>query len=282
MSKINILFITNGLGNTLFQTAFAENLSKNTNNVVIVKDYLAFPHFFTKNNLKWNFHEEDCIDYSSFSKSFNACDLLALIIIFFLSRVNRVFLISNYFSIKLFNRMYYHGYYQNIKNNLSSELIKKNCLKYISFKDDLLKNREHEIKNKFLVMHIRQGDFDKEDWLGLDFYIKAYLEIIKDVPDQIREIQIIGVANENFAKSLIKSLKNISMKNIKIKNYTNKSKIKDDFLRIWNAEYFISSNSTFSFWACWGKRKCMVIPRISQKMYFAVSDLNTFHKIIII
>jgi len=282
LSKINILFITNGLGNTLFQSAFAELLSLNTREKVIVKDYIAYPHFFTKYILKWNFHEEDCIDYSKFKKDFNVYDIFALLIIFFISRFNRLFLISNYYSVSFFNRKYYHGYYQEIKNNLNSESIKKNCFKYITFREDLLNNNYADNLKNVLIIHIRHGDFEKEDQLGLDFYTNAFLEIVKLSSKHFVDIKIIGVSSKRFTKSLMRSLSKLSSKKIKFLNLTNKSKIKDDFLTIWNAQYFIASNSTFAFWASWGRNKYIAIPYSSRKMYCSVSDLNTFHKVILV
>ena len=281
MSKLNIIYITSGSGNALFQLAFAEYIARNKKERVIVKDFLSFPNIFTKVFLNWNFHKESCIDYSKIKKNFDFLDIVALTIIFLISKKNRTFFVTNYFSISIFNRTYYHGYYQGIKSNLSSKLIKETCQKYISFSDDLsMQNIKTGLSRNCLIIHLRHGDFNKEIRLNEEFYKKAFLELTKNQKKEFSEVRIIGVSSRRFSEDLIEKLSLINGGKTKFINLINQTNIKEDFLTIWNSEHLISSNSTFAFWGSWGKNKIIVAPSSVSKMYLSVEDLSSYHKVI--
>ena len=63
-----------------------------------------------------------------------------------------------------------------------------------------------------------------------------------------------------------------------IHRYSNLSNLSEDFNQIYNATNFISSNSTFAFWASWGKPKNIIFPRSYKNVISYVSDSEKYHK----
>lgn len=290
MKKRHIVFITNGLGNSLFQLSFVEYLEQLNltpvypNYFLAKKNFLSnFFNFLNKFHLfsEWNF-SKDPLNNDLFISKLDFFSFLALSIIFIKSRFNKKKLINSGFQYEIFKNHYYYGYRQSPDDYLSSKLMRNVCKKYISFGGELVNLISTSTQE--CVIHIRHGDFSNSEnnILELDFYKNSMYRISKFAKNMFfKRITIIGIAEKIFVEKLISFLQELGYKPKNILDLTNLTSIKEDFMKIWFSKYLINSNSTFSYWASWGTPKYIITPLETKKLYNSVKDAYLFHEKII-
>jgi hypothetical protein len=242
-----IVKIQGGLGNQLFQYAFAHSLAKDINtiflfdytNLFIVPVYFKVNRYYLWMNNNKHFSKLNrriCKHIKSKQYvDFTDCKLTPKNLI-------------------RKNNAYYDGFFQSVDffNCYEAEMRKRFCVRQKYQKQ--FRNKYQEILNnhKILVIHIRRTDYIVQgigknlgqDDLSLPIgYYKKSLSLIDNLNGY--EIFVIGDDIE-FAKSNFSYLANVSFPN---------NEVIIDFQLITNADVAIISNSTFAWWASYLNKK---------------------------
>jgi hypothetical protein len=229
MKNLITIYVSGGLGNNLFQIAYAEYL-RQLGYDIRFNTCLIKQNWFTK-GLRWTIHKneitEKLLKDENVSNKLSVSDLVFLICEFVKKKITK----KNYYKIPKTVTKRYFGY-AAIGNHLESRIInilskKIECL----FSDKIAKVKEDT------VLHIRRGDFPLNCSLDDSYYKNAInmlgvVGTIKLVTDDPKVI--------NYVKANIN-------KNVKLSNANN---MIDDFFYIFNAKNVIMSNSTYCYWAC--------------------------------
>ena len=217
--KFKTVKIKGGLGNQLFQYAFALFLKNK---------------FGAEVNLEISWYKEQSFRTFELNNllAFNRFALVNSTPSFFNKRINQSYLSENLITFLIKKNYFlpinfYDGYWQNIF--FANFLKDKNF-----FKSDILKKK---INEDYYVIHLRRGDFrsSKAHIVLSDEYYLKFVEVFKD-----KKIYIISEEEED-AFNLIKKIK------LDIEYY--KCNDLEAFSIIYNAAGGIASNSTFCWWA---------------------------------
>ena len=274
--KSVVLFISSGLGNALFQLSGGQAISRK------LKREFKISNLFAKDNLffrliGYKIHNSPLQNNFLKTERFNLSSLIAVTILYFKAKFGSGrFKVINYYrlsynQIEIFGTLYIHGYFQD-KNYLSWEENKNLASKVLNFS-----NSQKNIKNNDLAIHVRYGDFVSDKaysggtkLVGNEFYSKSLLEFKKY--KDIKKIFIVGIFSKEILDYLKKEVsKNFYSAEIIIENKS----VLNDFLRIWQSKYVISSNSTFSFWSGYfGNSKVLSLPKIIRHYAYDESQSN--------
>tara|TARA_Y100000590_G_C15637986_1_gene983763 strand:- start:121 stop:978 length:858 start_codon:yes stop_codon:yes gene_type:complete len=255
-----------GLGNQLFQYAFALNLKKKNTIVKLdansFKVYKLHPNSINKFNLKIQFANwKEVKKFYLFKSNFISIKLLEF------SKTIYSYLIKIFISKYIFERSYnyknnykykyFHGYWQNLKFlNKKHKILKSLKLKKYSRKHlKLIK----EIKNKKNSVAIHFRYYPKKfqrHYINLD--LKYYDTAIKKIKNKIKKPYFYIFSND-----ISKIKKRISLTRINYKIINNFEDF-EDLISIAKCKNQIISNSTFSFWAAWlnkNNSKIVIAPK---------------------
>lgn len=284
-----ILQVRGGLGNQMFQYAFARTLSKESNDEKI---YLYIENF------KYDDLREYALNHlylSSNIKVVNKSILLRIYRKFFL-------LVAKIWKIEEDNpkdalKLYRMGFFQYLRNNEVIPLPKCRIpIKYFScvfLNEYYFKGQEELMKRELLVkttpseenqkwiklisntensvcIHIRRGDYvEKKKYLICtdEYYKKA----VKCCQDEINEKVTFFVFSEDvfYAKSLQLAEENIYYMDLNNPDY-------EELRLMYNCKHFIISNSTFSWWAQYLSQGngIVISPKYWSKTDTKISELN--------
>lgn len=249
MKKKAIIYLSGGLGNQMFQYAFAKSLQ--------LKYNLKFEINTTFYNKSFKDQTPREIGLNLFNLNFETCkdNLLQRIILKFreklsdiISSNNLAYYNENKVNIKNFNKLnlkgknYFRGYWQNSKYFESI----RNDLKIDFSLDHNLKNLDTNTLKKItgtnsVCIHVR-----RKDYLGTDYdvvEVNYYRNALKKLKSQSEDLNFfifsddITWCNENLSFLANSTFCSFSMLN--------------DFHLMSLCKYFIIPNSTFSWWAAY-------------------------------
>ena len=250
-----ILVLKGGLGNQLFQLAFAEYLANKYNKKLYIDDkYLLYNRLYNTSR-DFSLNVLDSIQYRRINI------FLSFIIFIFLKikiKFKNIKVISDInadFDKKINSELYIlNGYFQNLKiqKKIISNFIntrnlnKKYLLKYNNFKNSV-------------CIHIRRSDYLKYTDIyhiqELTYYIKA-IEYLRKISNN--NVYLFFTDDPIWVKE-----------NFKIDNLTSfissTNNVINDFIEMSNCNNFIISNSTFSFWAAQfsnNSNKIIIYPKL--------------------
>ena len=243
-----ILFIAGGSGNQLFQISHFKNIIEKNNYDFKICHILCKKNLFNKiTNFK--IHENFLnLDLSDEHKS-SLLTLIALFILFLKFKIKKR-LNKNFVKIKFFRTTYFYGYFQDKLNQnlIEGQRLTENLFPKIDDKNiDQLSN---------LSIHIREGDFNEKSKLSTNFYIEAIKLLSNKYQKKINKISIIGI----YSTEKLYEIRNILTEHFPdhiVETPINNAK--NDFKLIWNSNFVISSNSTFSLWSSLYGNSCVVI-----------------------
>ena len=219
-----IIWVAGGLGNQLFFINKALELKPNSR-------FVFLDTKFYKNDIRYGrkFH---------FKEQMKIIPIFNRKLIYILFRINKIlnklnlfhFYKENEFEMKLikpFQIIYLTGYWQEGFKPEKNNLQKINHLfKQIKLKEDHI-----------VAVHFRSEEYDIK--LPIDYYLNALEEFDKE----INEFHLYGDSNEYLNKMSKEIFKDTSHKII------NLEKDLDEFVELKSYKNFISSNSTFCWWA---------------------------------
>ena len=279
-NKKIILFYTSGLGNALFQIAGVLDISERME----IKN-LNVSELLTKKNILttirgWTIHNNLIVNriksLNIKTKKDNITSYIAIFTLFVkfvisdlctstsFERLFKLFTnkyikhFRSFMKINLFGNIYIYGYFQD-KLYLNREKGRQLTFKLVEGIGDLEK-----INKSNLAIHIRQGDFQiKSLNLNLRYYEKAIENISENTNKKFNNIIFTGVYDKKYSKKLSEIIKDKLDYN---KIIDEKSSQIEDFKKLWESEYIISSNSTFSLWpSIYGNSKYLYIPKFYQR-----------------
>lgn len=272
MKKVKFVRLQGGLGNQMFQYAFAYFLHKKGNRVKIDTSLFDYYNLHTLNifNFKILLNAAKWNEVKKFYL-FNSCYLSYKIKIFSLKTFK--FLI-NFFRIQIFfennkaikkkillNKYYYFdGYWQNLefsdenrKNLINQFQIKKIGIKYKNFLSKINRTRNSVAIHFRFYSKIRNEDLYHGN-LDINYYDKAINLIKKKIKDPF--FYIFSNSNNSMIKNL--NFGNSGFEIVKgFKNF-------EDLISISNCKHQIISNSTFSWWGAWlnqNQHKVIIVPK---------------------
>ena len=283
-----IVRIFGGLGNQLWQYAFARNLSIQLNKKLILdisfykNPLIDFSKSFhskfelNKFNLPSDIYIKDNIYNHSyrFYKYFLKYLPKYLINLFFNAddfKINNFIFERRLFKKKKLNLQnlkkgssYYIGYWQS-KDYFSKNInIIENELKIKKISKEVKKNLKI-IKNNYVAIHIRGGDnkFEKNYENPNNKY---YLKIFNFFKKKNNKFKFHIFTDDLFyTKKLIKDLE---MKEFKIISSSKRFTDLEEFYLMQNYKYLVISRSTFSWWSCFllnNRKKIIFAPKIWYK-----------------
>ena len=120
--------MSNGIGNSLFQIAYSIYLRNRFKTNIKLNFFLTNPSFLTEKILKWVYYKNVII---SPKDKLTLLEIIAYLILFVKSKLNKSKLINHGFKINLLSNTYHYGYYQELKNILSSLECKEIITRYL-------------------------------------------------------------------------------------------------------------------------------------------------------
>lgn len=279
-----VVHLTGGLGNQLFQYAFARSLSY-TLGVELFLDVSLFSHNERRKHVVFGLHSFNIkglvgyypyVDKTSVGMDFNEPHILTKYVegIPFPDNIHDYNLIDNFEDIRL--PAYFRGWYQNQIHNRKNSYITENYfkinndlihddLKYsLPLSDNSKRLFEDIQEHDSIALHIRHGDYEDYPKFGLctvEYYQNAISLIAEELdnpkfyiftedPDWVdANLEI------DFPYQVIRF--NV-MNNTVGRGYA-------ELLKLMSlCEHFIIANSTFSWWAAWlceNKNKIIISPK---------------------
>ena len=280
-----VVRIFGGLGNQLWQYAFARNLSIQLNKKLILdtsfydNPLIDLPKGFkAKFELnKFNLHKDVLIQNNIYHHSYRFYKYFLRYLPnklknFFFNQTNfkiyHFIFEDNFFKKKKLNfkklkngSSYFIGYWQSIDNFIKNSKKIKNELK-IKKQSLTLKNYLNNIKNNHVAIHIRGGDMKIEkNYKHPD--ILYYKKILNKLFKKNMRFEFhIFTDDIVFAKKILKKLNLIKYKIISSKKIF---KDLDEFYLMQNYKFLVISRSTFSWWSSFllnDKKRIIFAPRI--------------------
>ena len=272
-----VLFMTviplmGGLGNQLFQIAFAHRLNKE--GVQVAVSYSILRGVIFQRILGWTIHPNSNTEalckalniklvklrwFDYFTMFFTYIKKKSNIKSVFDSRYKEVVLASR---SHLF-RLIVPGYFQ------STEHLEFDDISLIAKKFYQL-NCNISSKQQERIAHVRRGDFSKGTLMKKSYYIN----ILKQ--SEIEKISFVGDDSEYILKNYGGVVNNPS-------HLDSKSDIFEDFCQIANAKVIVASNSTFSYMACCASDATEIhFPEsigVNLKTPFPMDDRFVLHKV---
>lgn len=235
MTNVTSVYLFGGIGNNLFQIAHALHLSSSGQKVQLIT-FLTRPSLLTR-LLKWNVHPDETLVHLlqnlslPIKQKLFLGELVWLIFIFFFYRryVKTIGYKSSVSNV-------HFGYFQS-GDHLTQEIF-ASLKPAISYHDNF--------QAKGLVIHVRLGDFPKNQRLQALYYDQALQDLA--VKNQLPK-DVLVVSNDlEGARSLIEPvLLNFKSQSLKVDFVCQSANI--DFRSMVNCKVLIGSNSTFSLWA---------------------------------
>ena len=264
--KKAVVFIKGGFGNQLFQFAFANYLKINNYKVTLNTDLFRVNGTSTPRELtipinNFGFKEQSIISKQILksgmifesSKKIRSSMLHLLFKDYKYTKNNQDILTSDA------KRLFFNDYWKDMKYVDASKDYMINSLK----KNKIIHSGFSE-SNDFAMIHVRRGDFVKDDrHLNIDFYKKG-LQMIKnnninlkydiftDDYDWVSQQSIFQDAENIFGQ---KSGKNDNQKIHGIDGMDDKNETIETFSRMLRYKHFLAGNSSFAFWAAYLKSK---------------------------
>jgi len=282
-----------GLGNQLFQIGFAFYLSNKLNYKVKLDisfyedqcnffygEYLKFNkipkreyHFF-KNSHFAICSKDELIQSICFSGSYSK-NLLKKVILFLGNFISWSFLMKlltrNILTEKiiktrnknLIDCVIYSGYWQDTFFFKEFEVELKRYISHILICNDFSLSNKIDLINldSYVVMHIRKDDYSEiSDYysLGMQYYKDAFEMVFNKYP-KIKGV-LICTNDKDWCK------KNIFFPGFELKYSSDESDMFSDFQILYNSQFLVIANSTFSFWAGFlGNHDIVVLPSLWYK-----------------
>ena len=273
--KKAVVFIKGGFGNQLFQFAFANYLKINNYKVTLNTDLFrangtSTPRELTLPINNFGFKEQSLISKQILksgiifqsSKKIRSSKLHILFKDYKYTKDNQDILTLEA------KKLYFNDYWKDMKYVDASKAYITNSLK----KNKIIHAGFIE-SNDFAMIHIRRGDFIKDNrHLNIDFYKKG-LQIIKNNNnnlkydiftndyDWVSQQSIFQDAENIFAQ---KSGINDNQKFDGIDGMDDKNETIETFSKMLRYKHFVVGNSSFAFWAAFLKAKedsTVVVPR---------------------
>lgn len=265
-----IVKLMGGMGNQMFQYAFARSLSLKTNT-----EFKIDLSFLKRRDLGENFTYRD-FDLNIFNISEN--------IIKEIQTDNLQIINENMFSYSqetvntveqnIGGNIYLDGYWQSYKYFEDfGEHIKKD----FTFKNLVEDNKDTNVKNMFIdiidsnsvMVNVRRTDYLNNNFhgvMGID-YINEASKIIESKIDNPKYFV--------FSDDIEWCKENVKLDNMVIVNYDYKGDRFDLYLQLMKScKHFIIPNSTFAWWAAWlSSNKNKIV--ISPKLWFTDTSINT-------
>jgi len=234
-----IIPLMGGLGNQLFQIAFANKLNRDGMDVSISYSILRSMTF--QRILGWSIHPNP--DTESLCKALNIkleklrwTDYFAMFFIYVKKSFNIKSVFDSSYKEVVFHsrphffRMTIPGYFQSTEH-LQFDDISLIAKKYRHLNCNISSKQQEK------VAHVRRGDFSKGRLIKRNYY----MNILKQ--NKIEKISFISDDSEYILRSYGELINNLS-------HLDSESDILDDFCQIASAKIIIASNSTFSYMAC--------------------------------
>lgn len=270
MSDYKIVELTCGLGNQMFQYAFAKALQKHLK-IPILLDKTWYNRQDISTHFGLDIFQID-LEYATGTQIKKAKDRITKLP-GFLRKIFRLrkdgiaysqafdyhdeYLLPNDFT-------YFSGFFQNSKYlvGLDSEL--KNAFYFdVNLLSDFGKQRLEQIlqtKNSVFV-HIRRGDYCKLGWeLNMDYYKRAIQYVLKHVDEP--KFFIFGATESSFVKQFQKNLGLNEDNSLNLgETLITQNNQHEDMLLMSYCEHAILANSSYSFWSAYlgDKTKRIVI-----------------------
>lgn len=285
ISKMIIVKLQGGLGNQMFQYAFATILAKKNNAVVYLdKNFFSLREKqvgFTPRNFELNIFDNiysqiSPSEVSSFYK-LSIIDKIRRKLKFNYPKIyDESFFGFNQSALNIKAPVYLNGYFQSSKYFIGYEgLIKHLFLFPINGLDILNKELLSQIKKTNTIsVHIRRGDYI-EDKVTQQFHgccsIDYYLKAITLLMDRYANFTLVFFSDDS--EWVKEQFDNLPYSKIFIDHNKNENSWKDMFLMS-SCNHNIIANSSFSWWAAWLNEnldKTVITP----KKWFEAKDLDT-------
>lgn len=275
--KMRIVKLKGGLGNQMFQYAFALNLKKTYKNEDILLDYSSY-----RCNEKCDDYKTSLLNYSiklrpaSKSEISHICYLSHSTSSSFLTKakvyaesiINPHYLIirdSRYIPIKALNEIhYFDGYWQSYKyiDSVSKEL-RKDFMPKGSISDNTIKMISKIKNNNYVFVGIRRGDYitnfrakKRYGNIGYNYYINA----MKKISQLVKKPIFLLFSNEI---DWVKANWDFDGFNVHFRENDGTSDF-EELLLMSSCRHAIIANSTFHWWGAWlidSPHKIVIGPR---------------------
>ncbi len=252
-----------GLGNQLFQYAFAKALAKRLNT-----DFEFDDSFYSQNITKYNQLFNFDINYAISKSQTPKCSWL-------LKRLSRSIGLKNYIAEPRFeftditgqikDNVFLDGYWQSERYFMSIQSVIKHD--FSTFKEPISQAALPiltQIKTTNSVcVHVRRGDYLTNGnyvVLGLDYYQKA----IDRLFDLFTDVHFFVFSDDiNWCKASFERTANFQFI-----SDSQRFTLRDEFEMMQNCRHHITANSTLSWWAAWLNNNHSKVVICPQKWFF--------------
>lgn len=278
-----IIALQGGLGNQMFQYAFASILAKSNSSEVLIDNT-----FFDLSDSKEGFTIRN-FELDIFNDRFIKATEKNLAIFNHLSKVNKIkkSLGLNYpkvynepsfdfqenaFSIK--SPAYIKGYFQSYKYFIEKEYLIKKIFTFPNSLDTVNKELLSRIKKEnTIALHIRRGDY-VNDKLTQQFHgncsVDYYMDSIKYIDSKDKNFTLVFFSDDS--EWVKEQFNDLPYSKVFVDNNKGKDSWKD-MLLMSSCSHNIIANSSFSWWAAWLNRNPQKIV-IAPKNWFATSEYD--------
>ena len=256
MSSYKIVELTCGLGNQMFQYAFAKTLQKHLQ-MPILLDKTWFDIKENETQFSLDIFPID-LEYATYEQievaKAKITKLPGFLRKIFGIKKHRIAYSQSFDFHKEYllpnDFMYFSGFFQNAKyfENMDSELRKTFAYDSNNFSDSAKRRLEKILQtNNSVFIHIRRGDYCKLGWeLSMEYYKKAIKYILEHVENPT--FFVFGATDNEFAKKF--RIDGISFENLSEQIITHSNQHEDMFLMRY-CKHAIVANSSYSFWAAY-------------------------------
>ena len=280
-----VIKLQGGLGNQMFQYAFASILAKKNKRSIKI-DKVFFDLIEKTQGFTTRSFELDIFDNSYFKAS--QSDIRSLTQLSFLNKIRRKL---GFYESKIFNEpsfdfhpdalcikapVYLKGYFQSYKYLLGYEdLIRKTFSFPIDTLDNINKELLFQLKTKTTIsIHIRRGDYITNK-LTEQFHgncsLEYYLEAISLLASRNKDFTLVFFSDDNIWVK--EQFENLPYSKIFVGHNKNENSWKDMCLMSF-CNHNVIANSSFSWWAAWlneNPYKMVIAP----KQWYAEVEKNT-------
>lgn len=280
-----VIKLQGGLGNQMFQYAFARVIAKNNRDLILIENSF-FENVKRKKGFTYRKFELDIFD--NYYKIALDSDIATF---YHLSIINKLKKKTGLCYPKIYNEpsfdfqinalsikspVYLEGYFQSYKYFKGNEVLIKEIFTFpVKLLDRINKELLFKLKkHNTIAVHIRRGDYINDKVIsevhgncGLEYYLEA----IKRFESNIKDFTIVFFSDDiNWVKEHFDDL---PYSKIFVDNNKNDNSWKD-MLLMSSCSHNIIANSSFSWWGAWlnsNPEKVVIAP----KKWFAASDKNT-------
>lgn len=235
----NRVFLTSGVGNSIFQYLYAAHLGSDT---TLIRG-LNEKNILTK-TIGFDIHKFDLRHFPLPVESWNMLDLLALALL----KIITIFAGRERATIQLGATKFHFGYFQRFP---------RITLKSLSMATELLCLNGFATSGQSqdrVLLHVRHGDFDPADRLQIDYYVNALHFLLQE--KQVTSVALLGIGAEEILEPLVNIFGDaLEMSTIPLGGEM------EDVITIAQYKYVVCSNSTFCFWAAMcGHSEFLIVP----------------------